>query len=343
VLCDLFGETVGAPVGPEDNFFEAGGHSLLATKLTARIRSVLGVETSPAALFQAPTPELLLALLDEGADGDAALDVILPLRTGGDRAPLFCLHPIGGTSWRYSGLLRGLGPDHPVYGVQARGLLPGDPLPGSLEELLDDYADRIRAVQPAGPYHLLGWSLGGNLAQALATRLQARGESVALLALLDAYPIEEQRRGVVEPATILQQMYDGYAEAYDPPDQPSDQPRPAPADLHAAVVDYLGRGTSELRLFDADQRGRVLDQMVNTVRLTHPYEPDRFAGDLLLVVAGGSRQDWATPESWKPYVDGTVDAHEVPFPHTELLNPPSAALIGELLAGRIGPDPKGIR
>jgi thioesterase domain-containing protein len=343
LLCDLFGETVGAPVGPEDNFFEAGGHSLLATRLTARIRAVLGAEVSPAALFQAPTPQLLLALIDDG-DGEAghALDVILPLRAGGDRAPLFCLHPIGGTSWRYAGLLRGLGPDHPVYGVQARGLLPGDPLPGSLEELVDDYADRIRKVQPAGPYHLLGWSMGGNLAQALATRLQQQGDQVALLAVLDAYPIEEHRRAVVDPAVILRQMFDGYAEAYEPPQQRPPAPDD-PAQLRAAVVDYLGRGTSELRLFDEGQRGRVLDLMVNTARLAHPSTPARFAGDLLLVVAGGSRQDWATPERWQPYVTGTVEAHELPFPHTDLLDPPAAAQLGALLAGRIGPDPTGAK
>jgi nonribosomal peptide synthetase DhbF len=341
VLCDLFAEVVGAPFGPEDDFFDAGGHSLLAARLTTRIRAVLGTDASAGALFRAPTPAGLLRLLDDGAPGGGdALDLLLPLRAGGGRAPLFCLHPIAGTSWRYASLLRGLGPEHPVHGLQARGLRHGDPLPGSVAELVGDYADAIREVQPTGPYHLLGWSMGGNLAHALATRMQDQGDRIGLLALLDAYPIEERRRAVVDPGEILRQVHDGYAEAYDPPGRRPSAPDD-PERLRAAVVDYLGRGTSELRLFDAAQRGRVLDVMVNTVRLVAPHEPDRFDGDLLLVVAGGSRQAWATPQSWQPHVTGAVEATELPFPHAELLDPPSAVRLGALLADRIGPAPEG--
>jgi thioesterase domain-containing protein len=52
-----------------------------------------------------------------------------------------------------------------------------------------DYTDQIRKVQPRGPYRLLGWSAGGRIAHAVATDLQQRGEQIALLAVLDAYPV----------------------------------------------------------------------------------------------------------------------------------------------------------
>lgn len=51
-----------------------------------------------------------------------------------------------------------------------------------------DYIEKIRTVQPKGPYRLLGWSLGGNVIQAMATQLQSQGEEVSLLVMLDAYP-----------------------------------------------------------------------------------------------------------------------------------------------------------
>lgn len=73
--------------------------------------------------------------------------------------------------------------------MQARGLARTEPLPGSVEEMAADYLAHIRAVQPTGPYHLLGWSLGGRIAQAMAASLEAEGEEVGLLALLDAYPV----------------------------------------------------------------------------------------------------------------------------------------------------------
>ncbi|MBC3840345.1 alpha/beta fold hydrolase [Streptacidiphilus sp. 4-A2] len=131
-------------------------------------------------------PAALLRRLD-GEGGTGGFEPLLPLRTSGSLPPLFCLHPVGGLSWCYSGLLRSLDPEQPVYGLQTRGLNGTDGFAQSLPELLADFVERMRAVQPVGPYHLLGWSLGGGLAQALAAELERQGEKVGLLVLLDSY------------------------------------------------------------------------------------------------------------------------------------------------------------
>src|SRR5215204_4219302 len=54
------------------------------------------------------------------------------------------------------------------------------------------YLSIIRKIQPAGPYNLLGWSFGGLVAHAIATHLQSMGEEVALLAMLDSYPVQHE-------------------------------------------------------------------------------------------------------------------------------------------------------
>ena len=46
----------------------------------------------------------------------------------------------------------------------------------------------LRAVQPDGPYALLGWSLGGVIAHEMAAMLESTGASVAVLLLLDSPP-----------------------------------------------------------------------------------------------------------------------------------------------------------
>ncbi|MES5816920.1 amino acid adenylation domain-containing protein [Streptomyces sp. RG80] len=338
LLCDLFGEVLGEPVGPDDNFFEHGGHSMLAAQLVGRIRAVLGARLPVAGLFGAPTPAALLAALSSGdpaAEAARAWDVLLPLRTGGERFPLFCFHPVGGTAWRYTGLLRALGTDHPVYGVQARGLDPdrggGEP-PSSIEEMVAEYAERIRRVQPVGPYHLLGWSLGGNLAQALATTLQRQGQEVGLLALLDSYPVDPAHRGPRGADQVLAEIHAGYRDAYgDAPATPPDR-----AALRRSVLAYMGRSTSELRHFDERGRSAVLDVMVNTGRLAALYEPVPFEGPALLLTANARpAQSWATPEAWRPYLKGTVDVHEVPCRHETMLDPAAVAEFGPLLAERI--------
>src|SRR5712691_652014 len=114
------------------------------------------------------------------------LDLVMPLRVGGDGPSLFCIHPMIGLSWCYLALLPHVDARYPLYGLQARGLRRPEPLPTSIEEMARDYADHIRETQPSGPYHLLGMSLGGNVAFAIAEELERRGERIGLLVILDS-------------------------------------------------------------------------------------------------------------------------------------------------------------
>src|SRR5262249_49937648 len=139
-------------------------------------------------LFEAPSVEALCESLNAKRPVQSLLDVVLPLRASGNLPPLFCIHPGGGLSLSYSGLMRHLPPDRPIYGLQARGIAHPEMAPETLEDMAADYLQTIQQIQPSGPYNLLGWSLGGLVAHAIATRLQAQGERVALLALLDSYP-----------------------------------------------------------------------------------------------------------------------------------------------------------
>jgi thioesterase domain-containing protein len=178
LLCRLFAELLDRPeVGPDDDFFALGGHSLLAARLVERLRRDLPAEVSVRTLFQAPTPAQLAERL-----ADPRIDT-LPIQPHGTRPALFCLPPAGGLSGCYTGLRDTLGPDQPIYGLQST-----DTGVVGVERLAAGYVDRIRAIQPAGPYHLLGWSFGGHLAHAAGTLLQAAGAPVGLLAILDAYP-----------------------------------------------------------------------------------------------------------------------------------------------------------
>lgn len=148
VLCHLFEEVLDLPkISIDDRFFDIGGHSLLAVRLISRIRDALGVKLSIGTLFEAPNVASLAEKLETGSD-ENALEILLPLRTNGERYPLFCVHPAGGLSWCYAGLLNTLEKDIPIYGLQARGIARKDDYPYTLDDMAADYIKHIRTIQP---------------------------------------------------------------------------------------------------------------------------------------------------------------------------------------------------
>src|SRR5260370_36462175 len=86
----------------------------------------------------------------------------------------------------YKHVGRNVGHDHGLYSLQA-GWLDGveEPLTDS-ETMAAYYIEKMRTVQPDGPYALGGLSSGGVVAFEMAQQLRAMGETVALVALLDS-------------------------------------------------------------------------------------------------------------------------------------------------------------
>lgn len=330
ILCDLFMEVLHLPrVGIDDRFFDLGGHSLLAVQLMSRIREALGVELSIGNLFEAPTVAGLAERLEMGSS-QSALDVLLPLRTSGDKPPLFCVHPAGGLSWCYAGLMTNIGTDYPIYGLQARGIGQREELPKTLDDMAADYIKQIRTVQPKGPYHLLGWSLGGNVVQAMATQLQNQGEEVSLLVMLDAYPnhflpIKEVPDD--EEALIALLALGGYD-----PDSLGDKP----LDFEAAI-EILRRDGSALASLDETVILNLKNTYVNSVGILGSYKPKTFRGNVLFFRSTIIPEwfDPIEPDSWKPYINGQIEQIDIDCRHKDLCQPEPLAQIGKVLAVKL--------
>ncbi|MDD1961411.1 non-ribosomal peptide synthase/polyketide synthase [Pseudomonas sp. 39004] len=186
-LVNIWQDVLGVQsVGVEDNFFELGGDSLRVLKMLSKVRANddIPIELKLRDVMAKPT----IGELSGYATADESLDPLLLLNSRvPDVAPLFCLHAGFGTVFDYEPLARRLEGRCSVYGVQCRMLLDRDWMDDSLQSMAIDYAQYIRQKQPAGPYRLLGWSLGGTLAVLVAQELESQGQQVALLGLVDSF------------------------------------------------------------------------------------------------------------------------------------------------------------
>ncbi|MDJ0726687.1 MAG: amino acid adenylation domain-containing protein, partial [Prochloraceae cyanobacterium] len=171
-------------IGVQDSFFDLGGHSLLAVGLMAQIEQKYRKKVPLTSLFQNPTiAQLARAIQSEPIQSNS---VLVPIKTTGNRLPLFCIHPIEGHVFCYSDLASHL-EEYPVYGLQSVGLDEDCQPLTTIEEMATRYLEAIKTVQQQGPYQLVGWSLGGVIALEMAQQLVARGEKIANLSLIDSH------------------------------------------------------------------------------------------------------------------------------------------------------------
>ncbi|MGW2089160.1 amino acid adenylation domain-containing protein [Streptomyces sp. NPDC001880] len=301
VLCGLFAEALGAErVGIDDSFFDLGGHSLLVTRLTNRILMLLGVRLPIRAVFESPTVAGLAGRLASGIDTDQSSDpyaVVLPLKAGGERPPVWWFHPGGGLSWCYMGFAPHLPADRPSYGIQARGLDGDAALPKSVEEMVSDYIAELLTVQPEGPYYLAGWSFGGTLAHAAAGELERRGHEVALLALLDCAPSAFFADVKDAPEAEVRRMFEAYVSMAD----------------HEGLVD------------------RMTEIQMEHLALMRRFTSPAFHGRALFFSATVDSPE-AIAEHWKPYILGGIQEYEIECSHHAMHLPEPAAAIAEIIS-----------
>jgi amino acid adenylation domain-containing protein len=186
-LAAIWQEVLGVErVGVHDNFFELGGHSLMGVRLFARIEDRLGMRLPLAILFRTSTIDELGSVIRGRDDSPPSWSCLVPIQPGDGRPPLFCVHAEGGEVLFYRDFARLLGPEQPVYGIQATGLDGTQPPLETIEEMARHYVTELRRVQPEGPYFLGGHCYGGVIMFEMVQQLHRAGQRVALAAMMDS-------------------------------------------------------------------------------------------------------------------------------------------------------------
>ncbi|HYG65957.1 MAG TPA: amino acid adenylation domain-containing protein [Thermoanaerobaculia bacterium] len=268
-----------------------------------------------------PARELALELgyADAVPELVAQTDILVRLQAGAPEVrPLFCVHPVGGDVACYRELARRLGPDQPVFGLRS----PQEPIP-DLRQMATLYVEVARQAQPAGPYRLAGWSMGGLVAYEMARQLEEQGEAVELVALIDAASPQwwaEQTPSsdgelVAWFARDLARLF-GAAQVpavrLDAPDVDGNLARVLEAG-HATGLVAAGVGLADLRrLFEVFRANRIA---------LSSYPPLPYSGALELIRAAetGGEEGEDPYRGWSGLAAGGVTVHTVQGDHYSIV------------------------
>lgn len=175
-----------------DNFFELGGTSIDVIRLKREGEEHFGLPEIPTIqILKHPVISSLAnyvnALLSKDSTAEE-YDPIVPLQLTGNKTPIFFVHPGVGEVLIFVNLAKYFQNDRPFYALRARGFEPGHPFFTSMDEMVSTYAAAVKRTQPTGPYAISGYSYGGVVAFEVAKRLEAMGDEVKFVGLINIPP-----------------------------------------------------------------------------------------------------------------------------------------------------------
>ncbi len=330
-------------IDPKRDLRDYGLESMLVTFLLHGVRERLGVALPLGTLQGATSVDALTHLVEarliEAPDRTAdEPPELIRIQRGGPDLPSFWVHGAPGFAQIFAQLPAVLGPERPIYALQARGLDGSKPPFADLSAMSAYYVEALQRARPEGPYLLGGYSLGGLVALEMARRLRARGAALAGVVMFDTYPAGP-----------------GAAEQPDPPDElwkplvanlfllegglPPDALEGVPEALHETrLVELLtGRGRTVVppdRLY-AYLRGAFAVSAHHREALRH-WRPSPLAGvDVLYVRAAhnldgrpASAEERARRVSfWQGLLDRPMRVIDLDAGHFDLLATPQHATL----------------
>ncbi|MGA5541921.1 amino acid adenylation domain-containing protein [Mycobacterium sp. NPDC051198] len=349
ILAGIFAEVLGVErVGVDDSFFDLGGDSLSAMRVIAAANARLDAQLAVRVMFDASTVRSLAAQV--GRDESSHEVVPVEVLKAGDGVPLCCVHDGFGLSWSYRSLGRYC--DGPIIGINQ---LPsdGEAEALSIQAMAANYADRLQALYPVGPYRILGWSFGGVVAHALAVELQRRGCEVQRLVLLDGL-LNPNRfwKSITRKIASTRAVAEGWVMDY------ILRTNNARVPVHWGPLSYSRMAEILAQQGSSPPAKQLVEFMARSVSagqlLLLEHEPDVFDGDVVMFSAARRRyvsmgsgvvSRWARLRnrraarsllhSWRPYVSGEIEVVPVDCTHFEMFIPESLNAYAEQLRSQL--------
>ncbi len=292
-------------VGRSDSFYALGGDSLSVAQMLVALRESHGIAVQPSDLAGAPTLADFASKLaqdDRGVPAGKPTTVALrPISADTVGAPLFCFTGAGASALCFVPLVERVGEQTAVYAFEPSGLtrrsFPDWSIPSAVQRHWDD----LRRIQPHGPYTLIGHSLGAHIALETARLLEADGETVDRVIMLDPWLsplVARDARQDVPGATVTLQTDDanGFRTWWDR------QKRVPLAGLFSGDYDRKTRAVEEVGMIAG-----------------YRHRPLPWGGRTLLILSHLNRDD---PRLWPRLLTGEVETRVLDCDHHSVVRAP---------------------
>jgi len=190
-LVTIWQEVLGMErIGVHDNFFQLGGNSLIMLSLLKKIRQLCPTIYLKDLFIHQTVGRLAMFIAEkmgqDRRDGMEWADGHLILLNDADGSrPLFVIPGSQGFSDGYDELARAFDGRYTVYGIQMRGTKGSEQPVQDMVEIAALNIASIKTVQPEGPYRLVAHCFGAHAAYEMVRQLEAAGDEVAFVAMLD--------------------------------------------------------------------------------------------------------------------------------------------------------------
>jgi thioesterase domain-containing protein/acyl carrier protein len=351
-LCAIWCEVLKVDrVGVNDNFFELGGHSLVAMQLILRVRREFDVGIEVRVLFDAAATVADMAshirarrAAEQGYEVHSpslrrwndSTDCIVPMQSGANKMPLFCVHPTGGGILCYHELARHLGQEYTVYGIRAVGLLGKAPL-NSIEKIAQHYLSQLLEIQTDGPFFLVGWSAGGLIALEMAHQLRKRHDKIGLLGLIDTFPPKQSTsrlkwNRVSHLDKVGRTEWMDFFRVMEIPIGARMRSRWHPfwkqeeAAQREAILALAKANNAVPVGLTGDEFKAMLAVFQANQRSLHTYEVPLFDGRVVLFAAD---EGMAPFQFWNAHAAGGCELVRVPGDHVSIIRPPAVGVVAD--------------
>ena len=203
VFCEMFDLTPNM-VWVGSSLFDYGITSidLIAFKQRVQNRLALGMEIPVVMIMMDPTIRGMAEALNSLLKGPRPYNPVVPLRTNGDKTPMWLIHPGTGEIFVFMNLAKYI-TDRALYALRARGFEDDQECFDNLNEPIGIYFSHIKKTQPNGPYAITGYSQGSILAFEIVKLLEAKGDEVVFCGVLDTPPHVQVLLGETDWVTML--------------------------------------------------------------------------------------------------------------------------------------------